>query len=223
MAVFQITPSIATAKRLKFFVEQELLTETEMARPLPKQTLMKVRQHQRTNLMMSFLLIQLFLLVALTATTAPAQSLVRMNQRENFDNAKNEVRAIAALKRLETNVMVYRSLGQFEADGRLARVTLSTFETELAEVNNELGSLLAQVPAGKFRTEIINAFTSYRDGVFWWRQVDQPRVVHVSALTSEPNRSPADTTYLSTIPYTVAIHWRQAQKYLNQAEKSLGR
>lgn len=173
--------------------------------------------------MKGVLLVQLFLLVALAATSAPAQSLVRLNQRPSFDNTKNEVRALAALKRLETNVMVYRSLGQFEADCRLARVTLQTFETELAKVTNELDSLLAQVPAGKFRTEIINAFDSYRDGVFWWRQVDQPRVVHVSALTSEPNRSPADTTYLSTIPYTVAIHWRQAQKYLNQAEKTLGR
>lgn len=182
---------------------------------------MKVRQHQQTNLMKNFFLVQLFLL-ALTASTAPAQSMARL-KRENLDTAKNEVRAIAALKRLETKVMVYRSLGQFEADGRLARVTLPTFEAELAEVNNELGSLLAQVPAGKFRTEIINAFTSYRDGAFWWRQVYQPRVVHVSALTSEPNRSPADTTYLSTIPYTVAIHWRQAQKFLNQAEKNLGR
>lgn len=172
--------------------------------------------------MSSGLLVQLFLLVAFAATTAPAQSLVRMN-RPGFDKAQNEVRALAALKRLETNVMVYRSLGQFEADGRLARVTLQTFETELAKVNTELGSLLTQVPAGKFRTEIINAFDSYRDGVFWWRQVDQPRVVHVSALTSEPNRSLADTTYLSTISYTVAIHWRQAQKYLNQAEKTLGR
>ncbi len=194
-----------------------------MARPLPKQTLMKVRQHKRTNLTMGFLLIQIFLFVAFAATTAPAQSLLRMNSRSNFDNTKNEVRAIAALRRLETNVMVYRSLGQFEADGRLARVTLQTFETELTKVNNELDSLLADVPAGKFRTEIINAFTSYRDGVFWWRQVDQPRVVHVSALTSEPNRSLADRSYLSTVPYTVAIHWRQAQKYLNQAEKTLGR
>ncbi len=184
---------------------------------------MKVRQHKRTNLTMGFLLIQIFLFVAFAATTAPAQSLLRMNSRSNFDNTKNEVRAIAALRRLETNVMVYRSLGQFEADGRLARVTLQTFETELTKVNNELDSLLADVPAGKFRTEIINAFTSYRDGVFWWRQVDQPRVVHVSALTSEPNRSLADRSYLSTVPYTVAIHWRQAQKYLNQAEKTLGR
>ena len=161
------------------------------------------------------LLGQLFLFATLAATTAPAQSLARRNERTDFDTTRTEVRALAALKRLETIVMVYRSLGQFEADGRLARVTRSTFETELAKVNNELRSLLAEMPAGKFRTEIINAFDSYRDGVFWWRQIDQPRVVHVSAL-------PADTTYLSTIPYTVAIHWRQAQKYLSKAEKNLG-
>jgi hypothetical protein len=190
---------------------------------MPKQTLMKVRHTQRTTLMSSVLLVQMFLLVAFAASTAPAQSLARLHQRPDFDNTKTEVRAIVALKRLETNAIVYRSLGQFEADGRLARVTLQTFENELARVNNELGSLLAEIPAGKFRTEIINAFDSYRDGVFWWRQIDQPRVVHVSTLTSEPNRSPADTTYRSTIPYTVAIHWRQAQKYLSKAEKSLGR
>jgi len=172
--------------------------------------------------MSSVLLVQLFLLGAFAATTAPAQSLARINQRPDFDNTRTEVRAVAALKRLETNVMVYRSLGQFEADGRLARVTLQTFETDLAKVNDELGSLLQEIPAGKFRTEITNAFDSYRDGVFWWRQIDQPRIVPASALTSEPNRSLADTTYLATIPYTVAIHWRQAQKYLNQAEKKLG-
>jgi len=189
---------------------------------LPKQTLMKLRHNQPTTLMSGVLLIQIFLIVAFAANAAPAQSLARINQRPDFDTTKTEVRALAALKRLETNVIVYRSLGQFEADGRLARVTLQTFESELAKVNNELGSLLAEIPAGKFRTEIINAFDSYRDGVFWWRQIDQARVVHVSALTSEPNRSPADTTYLSTIPYTVAMHWRQAQKYLNQAEKTLG-
>ncbi len=55
-----------------------------MARPLPKQTLMKVRQHKRTNLTMGFLLIQIFLFVAFAATTAPAQSLLRMNSRSNF-------------------------------------------------------------------------------------------------------------------------------------------
>jgi hypothetical protein len=189
---------------------------------LPRQTLMKAPDNQRTTLMSSVVLLQLFLFVAFAATAAPAQSLARLHQRPDFDNTRTEVRAIAALKRLETNVIVYRSLSQFEADGRLARVTLKTFENELTKVNNELGSLLAEIPAGTFRTEIINALDSYRDGVFWWRQINQPRVVHVSALSSEPNRSSADTTYLSTIPYTVAIHWRQAQKYLSKAEKNLG-
>ena len=172
--------------------------------------------------MSGVLLVQIFLIVAFAANAAPAQSLARINQRPDFDTTKTEVRALASLKRLETNVIVYRSLGQFEADGRLARVTLQTFESELAKVNNELGSLLAEIPAGTFRTEIINAFDSYRDGVFWWRQIDQPRVVHVSALTSEPKVSLADTNYRWTIPYTVAMHWRQAQKYLSKAEKTLG-
>src|SRR6185436_6830844 len=138
---------------------------------------MKVRLNQRTTLMSSILLGQMLLFAALAATTATAQSLVRLHQRPDFDNTRTEVRALNALKRLETNVMVYRSLGQFEADGRLARVTLPTFEAELAKVNTELRSLLAEVPAGKFRTEIINAFDSYRDGAFWWQQIDRPRVV----------------------------------------------
>lgn len=173
--------------------------------------------------MKSALLLPFLFFAALAATNSPAQSLARPNQPANFDQFRNEARAIAALKRLEISVIVYRSLGDFEADGRLARVPFQKFETELAEVNNELASLLAQVADGKFRTEVINSFASYRDGVFWWRQIEQPRVVHVSALASDANRATSDTTYLLTIPYTVAIHWRQAQKYLNQAEKTLGR
>ena len=185
--------------------------------------LMKVPNYHRTNLMMSVMLVQFVLILILTAAAGQAQSLARANQSVSPDKVNNEVRAIAALKRLEARVLVYRSLGQFEAVGRLARVSLREFEAELTQVSNELALLLAEVPAGKFRTEIINAFASYRDGGFWWRQIDEPRVMHVSALTSEGTRSLADTTYLSTIPYTVAIHWRQAQKYLNQAEKNLGR
>jgi hypothetical protein len=189
----------------------------------PKQTLIKVRRKQSASLMSTVSVVQLLLVTALAATTAPAQSLSRLDRQAQLDNTQTEVRAIAALKRLETNVMVYPSLAEFEADGRLAHVTLQAFEIELGKVATELGPLLAQIPAGHFRTEIINALDSYRDGAFRWRQVDQPRVVHVSALTSEPNRSLADTTYFLTIPYTVAIHWRQAQKYLNKAEKTMGR
>jgi hypothetical protein len=184
---------------------------------------MKVHNPPRITLMMSAMLVQGVLILTFAAAAAQAQSLARANRSVSPDKLNSEARAIAALKTLEAKVVVYQSLGQFEVGGRLARVTLREFETELTQVSNEIVPLLAQVPAGKVRTEIVNAFASYRDGVFWWRQIDQPKVVHVSALTSEGTHSLADSTYSSTIPYTVAIHWRQAQKYLNQAERNLGR
>ena len=69
------------------------------------------------------------------------------------------------------------------------------------------------------KTEIRNALDSYRDGAFWWQKIDQPRVVHVSVLAfSESTRTSADTALLANVTYTVAIHWRQAEKYLKHAE-----
>ena len=133
-------------------------------------------------------------------------------------------KAIAALKRLENQVIVYRSLGEFEAGSRLAHVPLQKFEQELFEVTTELQPIVASMPASKLRNEIINALASYRDGAFWWRKIDNPRVVHVSALSyGESNRMPSDEAFLSSIPYTVAIHWRQAARYLDRAEALVGK
>jgi hypothetical protein len=127
--------------------------------------------------------------------------------------------AIEALKRLEADVIVYRSLADFEAGGRLARVPLSVFEAHLQSVSLEVEPLLAQMPAAKSKLELTNALDSYRDGVFWWRQIDSPRVISVSALAyTQSNHTPAEAAFLSSIPYTVAINWRQAQKYLRRAE-----
>lgn len=134
-----------------------------------------------------------------------------------------EARAIDALRRLDDEVISYRSLGEFEVDSRLARVSLPTFERDLAAVTAEVESLLSQMRPTKSKHAITNALASYRDGAFWWRQIDRPRVVHVSALQAESRRIPTDNALLSTIPYTVAIHWRQARKYLNQAENSVSR
>jgi hypothetical protein len=70
------------------------------------------------------------------------------------------------------------------------------------------------------KTELSNALASYRDGEFWWQQIDQPRVVNVSALAATGNsRAPSDKALLSTVPYTVAIYWRQANRYLRRAEQ----
>jgi hypothetical protein len=127
-------------------------------------------------------------------------------------------RSLAALKRLERGVLVYRSLGDFEANGKLARVSYQVFRKDLTEVSAEVEPLLSRLPPSKLRTELDNALASFRDGEFWWRKIDQPRVVQVSALTSTANnRTPSDTPFADTIPYTVTIHWRQANRYLRRA------
>src|SRR5258708_236638 len=129
-------------------------------------------------------------------------------------------RSVFALKRLEKDVLVYRSLGDFEANGKLARVSYQAFRNNLHEVTAEVERMLARLPQSKLKIELGNALASYREGEFWWQQIDQPRIVNVSAPAATTNsRKPSDTGGLSTLPYTVAIHWRQANRYLKRAEQ----
>lgn len=129
-------------------------------------------------------------------------------------------RAIAALKRLDDEVLVYRSLGDFEADGRLAVVPFEVFKNDLEKVTAEVERILCRLPQSRLKIEISNALDSYRDGAFWWQRIHQARVVNVSAMSFvETSRTPSDEFFVSTIPYTVAIHWRQAAKYLKHSEE----
>jgi hypothetical protein len=166
---------------------------------------------------LTFLLLILAVMLACSAAQVVAQN------RTNAEAASADTAtAIEALKHLEADVIVYRSPADFEAGGRLARVPLQIFEDRLREVSAELEPILNRMPAGKSKLELTNALDSYRDGVFWWRQIDRPRVVNVWALADpESNRTPSDTAFWSSIPYTVAIHWRQAEKYLRQAEQEV--
>lgn len=132
------------------------------------------------------------------------------------------VRAIAALNRLDRDVLVYRSRGDFEESGELARVSFETFRSDLREVTAEVEPILSRLPQSKLKTEITNALDSYRDGAWWWQKIDRPRVVHVSTLAfSESTRTSSETAFLANVPYTVAIHWRQAGKYLKRAEEMM--
>lgn len=129
-------------------------------------------------------------------------------------------RAIAALRRLDNHVLVYRSLGDFEESRMLARVPFEVFKNELEEVFAEVEPILSRLPESRLKIEISNALYSYRDGEFWWQKIHQPRVVHASALSFvEMTQTPSDAVYASTIPYTVAIHWQQAHRYLKRAEE----
>jgi hypothetical protein len=157
-----------------------------------------------------------------------AQSVARVKQLSTppvgIENQVSEemlaARSMLSLKRLENDVLVYRSLGDFEANGKLARVSYQAFRNDLNEVTAEVEPVLSRLPQSKLKTELSNALASYRDGEFWWQQIDQPRVVNVSALAATGNsRAPSDKALLSTVPYTVAIHWRQANRYLRRAEQ----
>ena len=155
-------------------------------------------------------------------TPAEASVTELRTETEAVDDRVLAARSIAALKRLDKDVLVYHSLSDFEESGKLARVSFETFRNDLGEVTAEVEPLLSGLPPGKLKTEITNALDSYRDGAFWWQKIDQPRVVHVSALAfADHTRTPSDAAFLSTVPYTVAIHWRQARKYLKRAEERL--
>lgn len=129
-------------------------------------------------------------------------------------------RAIAALKRLDDDVLIYRSLGDFEANGRVARGSYEVFDNDLQEVITEVQPILSELSQNKWKIELRNALYSYRDGGFWWGKIHQARVVNVSAMTfAETSTTPSDAVFMSTVPYTIAIHWRQASKYVARAEK----
>lgn len=126
--------------------------------------------------------------------------------------------AIAALKRLDEKVLIYRSLAEFEVNGKFAHVSFEDFKTDLHEVIAEVEPILAVLPETKLKRELANVLYSYRDGLFWWGKIDKPRVIHTAALSFAATSTPSDRAYSSTIPYTVVIHWRQANKYLKRSE-----
>ena len=172
----------------------------------------------------------LLILLFAASVSAHGQSIARakpfrnaISQTETGNDQMLAARAISALKRLGRDVLVYRSLGDFAENGKLARVSCEAFKNDLRAVTAEVEPLLARLPQSRLRIEMRNALDSYRDGAFWWQkidqQMDQPRVVHVSALAfSEHTSTLSDAALLANVPYTVAIHWRQAEKYLKRAE-----
>src|SRR3954468_12180667 len=96
--------------------------------------------------------------VLLLSTAAHPQSLAQLNPSVNETKAHGaNAKAIAALKRLDQDAIVYRTLAEFEDRRKLARVSLRTFEQELQDVKAEVEPLLNEMPAGKLKLQLINA------------------------------------------------------------------
>jgi hypothetical protein len=151
---------------------------------------------------------------------AHGQSLARVNPAGPSAQQALASQALSSLKKLNDEVMVYRSLGEFQERRKLARVSLETFQSDLRQVSAEVEAITSRLPDGRLKTEIRNTLASYQDGMFWWQQIYQPRVVQVSSLTNtDEHRTLADSFLLANAPYTVAIYWRQANKYLQRAAR----
>ncbi len=164
------------------------------------------------------------IILFVASATAYTQSFARVTLPDQLATENNNhalaARAVGALKRLENDALVYRSLGEFEANNKLARVPFDTFRSNLQEVSAEIEAILAELPDGRVKFAISNSLSSYQDGAFWWAKTYQPRVVNVSMLDFlESTRVPSDNPFMATAPYTAAINWRQASKYLKQAEE----
>jgi len=150
---------------------------------------------------------------------SPARDLLNRSNNSADEASDVAIRTIEALKRLEKLVPVYTSRGAFEENTRLSSVPFEVFQKEFESVLEEIEPLLCRLPQNTLKTQIVNALYSYRDGAFWWSKVQQPRVINASSFVSlQANHIARDAAFASTIPYTVAIHWRQARKYLRNAE-----
>ena len=166
-------------------------------------------------------LLTLLALSLVTFTCAQAQRTKPLVSANDNDRVA-ATRAIAALSQLDNDVIVYRSLGEFEAGGKLASVSLATFQNHLREATGEVESILPRLTDGRLKTSISNALASYRDGAYWWEKIYQPRVIHVSEFRSNDNDgTPSASFFHANLPYTVAIHWRQANKHLRHAVRHI--
>ena len=164
------------------------------------------------------------LILSFPCAVAHGQSLPRRDYdhiRTNEEGTADQViasQAILLLKRLDDQVIVYRSPGDFEESGKLARVSFETFQRNLNQVSGEVEELALRLPDGQLKTEICNALASYRDGAYWWKKVYSPRVINVSEFRpGDGDMTSSRMFFLSSLPYTVAIHWRQANKHLQLA------
>ena len=168
---------------------------------------------------LSLALLTLLFLCAL----AHGQSLARVSNSgadSAIEGTADQVlatRAMLLLQRLDDDVIVYRSLGEFQESGKLARVSLDDFKSHLREASAEVESISSSLTDSRLKIELRNALASYRDGAFWWQEVYRPRVIDVSSLSLDMSRTSSDAFLLANAPYTVAIHWRLAHKYFQRA------
>lgn len=129
--------------------------------------------------------------------------------------------AVRVLMRLEDDVLIYRTLGEFMESGKLAQVSFERFNADLEETRRTVGAALCWLPESRLKSELRNAMLSYLDGRFWWKQVYRPKVIYAGNSYTAETATPLRAADLESAKYTVVINWRQARQYTSRAAQIL--
>ena len=129
--------------------------------------------------------------------------------------------AILLLKRLDDDVIVYRSLEEFEQGRKLSRVPFETFNADLQDVSAEVEAAVSRLGDTRLKMEIAKALAGYREGAFWWQKIYQPRGINVLEMRLVRDET-SDSFFVAGIPYIVMTNWRQANEHLQRAVRDLG-
>jgi hypothetical protein len=152
---------------------------------------------------------------------ATALALLELEAELQIDRTM-AARALDLLKSLEGNVRIYNSLSEFEEGRALSDISYEKFACKLRDVADTVGVILYRLRENKLRQYLHNALQSYLDGSFWWKKAYRPAVIDVarSGLHFEQDAETMGPQAFdpNSVSYTVAIHWRQAQKFTRRAE-----
>ena len=176
------------------------------------------------KLMKSFLALIIF---CSSCALAHGQSLTRNDHSKPriIENATADqvvaAQAIVFLKRLDDDVVVYRSLEEFEQGRTLSRVPFETFNADLQDVSAEVEGAVSRLGDTRLKIEIGKALACYREGAFWWQKIYQPRGINILEIRSARDET-SDSFFVAGIPYTVVTNWRQANEHLQRAVRDLG-
>lgn len=167
------------------------------------------------------------LIFCLSCALAHGQTLARNDHSKPriIDNATADqvvaAQAIVLLKRLDDDVIVYRSAAEFEAGRNLARVPLENFSADLESISVDVEGAVSRLSDVRLKTEIAKALASYREGAFWWQKIYRPRVINVLEMRSTRDET-SDSLFAADIPYAVASCWLEANEHLQRALRDLG-
>jgi len=165
------------------------------------------------------------LIFSSSCALAQGQSLARNDHSKPriIENATADqvvaAQALVLLKRLDDDVIVYRSAAEFEKDGRLSRVRFENFSADLNDVSAEIENTVSRLGDVRLKKEIGSALECYREGAFWWEKIHQRQVINV--LRSARDET-SDSSLVASIPYTVMSCWREANEHLQRAVQGLG-